>query len=373
MNLCLADWCFFSFLIFTGAYAGSWTPEKVISCTPTQFGGYPAEKTIYNNSTLRVFNMLIEASNQKEPTNNLGTSADVLNRDTVGNGHVSRNIRLALLSVDMVEPYVAVVGVDELALTDDIVPMTTREPNSCRDTKAVIVDPNTKTVDIEWTVGGAMTIDTTELWYGKWDDVSGEVDCWTQPSAGSTDNLQRVEGAVTTGTGYFSAQGSQPRPEDVSVTGTNMTNGPLFRATIPLENFQQGDKVVILASARVDQSWKNQPSSDILPKVPPQSHIVNARTDPSYYHESNNGGKQIIQGRLDWFSVPLTIVIGGDTIICKDQKGKIKWKPKSKKRSCKWIAKKKKCDKTFKGEPLWTICPKACERCTTTREMHSGN
>merc|ERR1719464_2324301 len=96
------------------AYAGSWTPAKVTPCTPTQFGGYPKEKTVYNNSTLRVFNMLVETSNRKEPQTNLGNSADVLSRDTTGNGHISRNIRLSLLAADIVEPYVSVVGVNKL-------------------------------------------------------------------------------------------------------------------------------------------------------------------------------------------------------------------------------------------------------------------
>jgi len=41
------------------AYAASWDPERVIQCKPTQFNGYPVEKTRYNNSTLRVFNMLL--------------------------------------------------------------------------------------------------------------------------------------------------------------------------------------------------------------------------------------------------------------------------------------------------------------------------
>ena len=225
-----------------------------------------------------------------------------MSRDTKGNGHVSRNIRLALLAADMVEPYVTVVGVNKLALTDDIVPMTERKSNSCLDTKAVMVAKNAKMVDIEWSVGGAMTIDSTELWYAKWDDVAGEVGCWMQPS--STDKLQRVGGA-TNGTGFFSVQGSYPRPEE-SVTGIKMTNGPIFRASIPLGNMKEGDKIMVMASARVDQSWKNQPPN-ILPNVPPQSHIVNARTDPNYHHESN--GKHI-RGRIDWFSVPVTVVIG---------------------------------------------------------------
>jgi len=284
------------------AYAGSWTPAKVTPCTPTQFGGYPKEKTMYNNSTLRIFNMLVETSNNKEPKTNLGNSMDVLSGDTEGNGHVSRNIRLSLLAVEMVEPYVTIVGVNKLALTDDIVPMTKREPNSCMDTKAVMVAKNTKYVDIEWTVGGAMAIDITELWYAKWNDVIDEVECWTQPS--STDNLQKA-GEATNGTGFFSVQGSHPRPEE-SATGIRLTNGPIFRAKIPLGDMKQGEKVMVIASAKVDQSWKKQPP-DVRPKKPPQSHIVNARTDPNYHHESN--GKHI-QGRIKWFSVPLTVVIG---------------------------------------------------------------
>lgn len=287
---------------YAGAYAGSWTPDKVKPCNPQQFGGYPKEKTIYNNSTLRVFNMLVETSDVKEPKSFLGSSLDVLNRDTKGNGHVSRNMRLALLAADLVEPYVGVVAVNKLALADDIVPMTERDSTSCRDVKAVMVARNAETVHIEWTVGGAMSIDSTELWYAKWDDVPGEDQCWTQPD--STDFLNRVGGAVS-GTGFFSTEGSSPSPEG-SATGTRVANGPLFRASVNLKDFKQGDRILIMASARVDQSWKDQPEN-IRPAVPPQSHMANVRTNPNYHHESN--GKHI-KGRLDWFSVPLTVVIG---------------------------------------------------------------
>jgi len=227
---------------------------------------------------------------------------DVLSRDTAGNGHISRNIRLSLLAVDMVEPYVAIMGVNQLALTDDIVPMAKREARSCVETKAVMLARNSKSVDIEWTVGGALTIDSTSLWYAKWDDVSDEVNCWDQPH--STDNIKRV-GDSFNGTGFFSAKGSWPHSEE-SVTGIKITDGPLFRATIPLKGYKKGDKILVMASARVDQSWTNIPA-DNKPKVPPQSHIVQARTDPNYHSESS--GKHI-QGRTDWFSVPITVVIG---------------------------------------------------------------
>ena len=295
-------------IILKGAYAGSWTPELVKPCTPKTYGGYPAEKTTYNNSTLRAFNILVETSDVKGPKKHLGTSLDILSGDTKGNGHISRNIRLSLLSADLVEPYVGVVGVNKLALTDDIVPLTDRAYEGCQKTKAVTVAKNAKHVDIEWTVGGALTIDDTKLWYAHWDDVNGDVDCWNQPK--STQNLKRAgdDDVLLKGYGYFSKLGSVPSPED-SASGMKMTNGPLFRASVPLDEFKKGDKIVILASAMVDQSWMNQPN-DIMPKMAPQSHIVNARTDSNYHHESN--GKHI-QGRTEWFSLPLTVVIGDFT------------------------------------------------------------
>lgn len=299
---------FFYFLAITttGAYAGSWTTDKVIPCTPKQFGGYPELQTTYNNSTLRVFNMLVETSDNKTPRKSeLGTSLDVLDRSTTGNGHVSRNIRLALLAAEMVQPYAAIVAVNRLPLSDDVLPMMKREATSCMDDKAVMVAKNARIVDVEWQVGGAMTVDKTELWYAKWDEVSDSVDCWNPPT--DTSSFQKAQSFkdVVSGTGFFSVRGSHPSPDE-SLSGTSPSLGPLFRATIPLDSMKQGDKIIVLASATVDQSWKKQPK-DFAPDVPPQSHIVNARTDPNYHHESN--GKHI-HGHVEWYSLPLTIVIG---------------------------------------------------------------
>lgn len=287
------------------AYAGSWTPELTGTCTPSQYGGYPPEKTQYSNSTLRAFNVLVETSKQKEPKSNIGNSFDVLNKDTPGNGHVSRNIRLSLLSAEIVEPYASIVGVNELALTDDIVPMTSRDPDSCFEDKAVEVPENAESVDIEWTVGGGLTIKNTKLWYAKLDDVSDNVKCWTQPT--STQGLERA-GNSFSGTSFFSPQGANPSPAG-SITDVEPTFGPLFRASVPLENFNVGDKILVLASAEVDPEWKDPPQGSLArpANVSPQSHVANARTNPDYFMETNG---KTIQGRLEWFSVPLTIVIG---------------------------------------------------------------
>ena len=96
------------------AFAGSWDPDRVVTCTPTTFNGYSPDKTRYNNSTLRAFNMLIETSDPKEPPRTeLGTRNDpLISTNDNNNGHVARNIRLALLAIDVVEPYVSIRGVE---------------------------------------------------------------------------------------------------------------------------------------------------------------------------------------------------------------------------------------------------------------------
>lgn len=289
------------------AYAGSWDPERVISCQPTTHGGYPAEKTIYNNSTLRVFNILVETSNQKEPSqSDLGTSLNVMSRDTTNNGHVSRNIRLALLAAELVEPYVSVVGIDDLPVQDDLPPLTPRDGRTCQRRKAYSIAKDAKQVEIQFTVGGALTINSVDIWYAKWDEIpEAQLDCISQPTG--IDGFQKgMIISASNGTGYFSRAGSHPRP-DMATLVSEMTMGPIFKAQIEVPSgLKTLDKLVILASARVDQNWANT-RSNIAPNVSPQSHVVNARTNADWHHDSDG---KYVKGRLDWFSDPITIVIG---------------------------------------------------------------
>ncbi|CAM9152667.1 unnamed protein product, partial [Discosporangium mesarthrocarpum] len=87
-------------------YAGSWDGE-VLECSPSTYGGYPKEKTRYNSAMLRAFNILVEASDSKSPEQKLlGSRVDLFNPSSKGNGHITRNIRLTLMLVDAVQPYV---------------------------------------------------------------------------------------------------------------------------------------------------------------------------------------------------------------------------------------------------------------------------
>ena len=294
------------------AYAASWDPDRVIECRATQYGGYPAEKTRYNNSTLRVFNMLVETSDTKEPKTHLGSSGQVLMTDPANNGHVSRNIRLALLAADLVEPYVSITSVNDLALSDDIIPLAQRvDPTACQRTKGVMIPQNANSITVEWTVGGAITVDETSLIYGRWSDLQDEaVSCMAQPNADKLSNLiVATDQTAKNGTGFFSHDGPYPPPSKQTSSGQEIL-GPIFRATLDVSKYRPHDEIVVLARARVDQSWREQPDT-IKPKLPPQSHVVNARTNPEWHHESEG---KVIQGRLDWYStIPLTIVIGDYT------------------------------------------------------------
>jgi hypothetical protein len=206
----------------------------------------------------------------------------------------------------LVEPYVSVVGVNDLALSDDVVPLSERGGRSCQKSNAVMVAKNAQEVQLQWTVGGAISIDNTEIWYAKWDDIpEDQLNCLMQPT--TTEGF--IKGAVmgaNNGTGVFSRAGAHPRPGSFSHWDL-VTDGPVFtgKITIP-EGLKTLDQLVVIVSARVDQEWAKQPGN-LSPDKPPQSHVVNARTNPNWHHES--AGK-VIQGRLDWFSIPLTIVIG---------------------------------------------------------------
>jgi len=60
--------------------------------------------------------------------------------------------------------------------------------------------------------------------------------------------------------------------------------------------------------AKVDQNWKTQPTN-IKPNLPPTSHVVNARTNTAWQHQNTESGHRVT-GRLEWISLPLTLVIG---------------------------------------------------------------
>ena len=237
--------------------------------------------------------MLIETSNSKIPTSHLGTSKGLLDyRPSYdSNGHIARNIRLALMAVDIVEPYVSIRSVNGVPLSDDIVPMSDRAGLGCKTSKIMAVPSTSYSITLSWTVGGGFTVDSTNIYFANWDDIHSSIDC-------STHLLDEELGS------YFQ---STHKLTGITRWHKNVeeVEGSTFSASIDISKYRPGDKIAVFATARLDQSWTGKPTKyNIGPDLPPMSHLVNTRTDYNWLHE--NEGK-LIKGRKDWFSMPLTV------------------------------------------------------------------
>ena len=170
----------------------------------------------------------------------------------------------------------------------------------------MLIPSNRKEIEIEWTVGGGFTVDETRIIYGRWEDMPPSIDGSGQLTdedlAKLDGKINSVDATVGGGTTQWHKDGAQPN------SGAFPTIVPLFQASIDTSLYSPGDKVAVFALARLDSSWSRQPNN-IKPEGPPLSHVVNARTNPTWHHES--AGK-VIQGRLLWNSIPLTLVVGDD-------------------------------------------------------------
>jgi hypothetical protein len=298
------------------AYAASWDHERLGSCAPTTFGGYPTDKIVYNNSTNRAIALTLSTKMDEQGEARLGSSANLFQE----NEHdflVTRNIRMALLAAELVEPYVSIVNIGTTLLDDDIVPLTERGGRHCQSTKAVFVPSGMDDrLLVEWTVGGGFHFSDVEMWYGKWDEfteeelgclVQTDIDVRLDPRFHKGYLVEEENLTPGNGTGAFSSMGPQPLPEH-SRTGAGKRMGPVFRASVDLSDYKEGDQLVVIAGARVDQDWAVPPSEYAYgPRVGPQSHLINGRTNPDWNHKLENG--KTVRGRSDWYSIPVTIVL----------------------------------------------------------------
>lgn len=273
-------------------YAGSWDSSLVQPCTPNTYGGYSKSKTIYNAAVLRAFNMLVEASDDKTPSaNTLGSDYDLLNPNSFGNGHVPRNIRLCLFMVEIVEPFLHFTKIGDKSLPSSMIP-TKKTLFAAKNSHDMYRTKNTASV--QWTVGGCFQIDDTHLIYGTEKLFS---DFLNQASFPSEKTIQSL---LADNSGEIKY--TKPQQGEIRIPGTSS----VFSSFLDLSEYTHGEKIICIALAKVDQGWSQKPIDSVPPGVKPQSHIVNARTDPTWRHE--NAGKTVI-GRLYWVSPPLSIQV----------------------------------------------------------------
>lgn len=252
-------------------YAASWenqvTSKKkpINTCNPTTYGGYSPSKTKYNNASHRAFNILVETSNSKQPyESELGTNEGLLDENldkylspSHSVGHVARNVRLSLLYIDLVQPYIN--WLDPLPLTLDL----------------------NQVVELNWEVMGAFTVDETMLSSSISSDFTGQVR-QTTPQDGPTRWRHEEHGKIKL-----------------------QSNRGKFKASL---SFGRAGKYYVRAAAKVDQNWLEQGVGKDLPapNVVPQTHIVNARTRDDWEYE-NNGHR--VKGQVYYYSSTITLTV----------------------------------------------------------------
>jgi hypothetical protein len=320
-------------------YAANWDATGRTTCNPTTFGGYAAAKTTYTTAMFRAFNILVETSGQKKPSATLfGKDANVLKPESADDGHVPRNVRMALQLMDLVQPYVQLVA-----------PTVAATPQQCSAGKAfppANADPNSlpgfsakagETVAMSWEVGGAMTVDETFLmWAPVTADLANLDD--TKPGFGlssagllqafgkfdTTTGLTATEGRSTSLTGFTRWSGGSTFGTQVAINEDAFLAGGDIRHATAVSDRQANPYIpafsacatmpttpgtyYVMARAKVDQKWGNKPTQSD-PNIDPQSHIVNARTKNDW-PMSNNGRK--IRAQVNWYSVPVKVVVSAD-------------------------------------------------------------
>ena len=287
------------------AYAASWETEYIKPCQPSKnhFNGYDISKTIYNNVSNRAMNFLVETSNNKDPSSTLyGTKESVFNpSDRINNGHCSRNIRLAMMMTEMVQPYIHIINE----------PMLIAKSNGNNPTNDLELLQHT----YEWDVGGAFMVDQTDLIWSYWpkDKFNGKsCHCYTE-------NHEKLHGQRP-GYGLDHSKLKFNIANSFKNSPTRWINQPDYKiknrflkqfngGKLPLGTditLNDGQELVVFIRAKVDSTWGHEKISNAFPKVNPQSHVVQNRINRSWYGKSDDGCHGI-QG-CEWgYSVPICI------------------------------------------------------------------
>lgn len=282
------------------AYAASWERIRTLQCVPDSYGGYGTRKTTYPVSTHRAASFTISSDiDAHSGRRNLGNVLDVFHaEDNSESLPISHNMRLALVSADLIQPYVSIFGINSLAISEDVVPSTHRDGTVCDTSRIVAVPTAFETVIVEWTVGGALNISETELWVAKVEDIADSSVCSLSLDEGFdtySHAFKKIPTRLNYGTGFFSRSGPNPPPKEsvskpfsllvghksnagqasnamggmVGKAGTGDDNGtssinllgPVFRTEISLDDYTAGDRLVVIARAVADQGWQNHPSA----------------------------------------------------------------------------------------------------------------
>jgi hypothetical protein len=262
------------------AYAGSWDRSNNKRCN--------GQKNISENEIdFRCAVFLVETSNRKMPSEiSLGSSDELLQMNNSFNGHIPRNVRLSLAAVDMVEPYVCVSSV-------------AFEGAGSADTQGL---------RINWTVGGAVIVDSTWLSL-KLMKSSNVGDPITEQGGWFLRKQMKRHHAVDFNVNVTVAQsgtGHQSMKTLDSGAFTDVISSHILLNEID-RSVEGGGRVgtvtiftfAIVASAECDKDWAASEQGN--PRLPSQTWLANSR--------SGNRGKHPVHWRSD--PVIVEVIVNG--------------------------------------------------------------
>lgn len=278
-------------------YAAGWDKNVLKKCNSE----IPIEIT--NGEQNRAIVYLVETSNSKRPSEaSLGGPYDPLTNTSPNNGHVPRNLRLALTAIDVVQPYVCFKNIK---------------------TK-YISQTNSLNVDLVWSVGGAFHVENTFV-----ELVKAPMN-YIQKEKENNFNyyLEMLDSYVATNSkrnlrdsNIFRRRLTPKTMPSYSESGNakwagifSNQNETEFKATVKLTTNTNDDSKAIalqpgeywlIAWTEVDKKWGGSNQGFPVDKQP-QSYLANARTNPDWI--SSNNGKQI-KGRTMWPSEHVAILV----------------------------------------------------------------
>eukprot|EP00397_Hematodinium_sp_SG-2012_P006167 GEMP01006195.1.p1 GENE.GEMP01006195.1~~GEMP01006195.1.p1 ORF type:complete len:1003 (+),score=237.89 GEMP01006195.1:99-3107(+) len=224
-------------------------PDK---CSSNHYGGYNMEVKEWNQSVKQV-NYLIEATDKKDVKSGYGNPGQ-LSRSSNNDGHVARHIRAFLRLLELLHPEIK--------------------------------------VDTENNNFHGIGCHTIEARVVKWARSASDGACTTVPE--KPVNHHKYNSPTQ-------CRGLRLWQNIDEKEASSATSGIFDLSKLNLDSGKWCYAIV----ASFDAEWANQDDTTPDPKVPPQSHLVNARTQPNYQVPNASGTGPRINATKDHF-IPLT-------------------------------------------------------------------
>lgn len=111
-----------------------------------------------------------------------------------------------------------------------------------------------------------------------------------------------LAGAAVWGYSDKDSKGTEFIPDPRSSRAGMFESCVQLRSVLAEHQSDENMALRLVVMARVDQDWLLRKSSEpVTPDLPPQTHWVNARTNPDWYHANRDSGREV-RGRGVFFS-----------------------------------------------------------------------